>query len=386
MKNKVKVSDEIIDSFNTVASLLNVKPEQVVEAVVQLETVHHSRSSFVRWLSSFISSDCETRAIVAEARLAMYAEVDYPAQVRAAQQETRVTNRRIETLTSRLSAKRTALETAQFDTKKVQMLEETLTTNKEKIKDLDHELKIQTLAASQLKEENAKLLDQLELARAKSAATEQTLLDRLDTMIQRQLQLSVSEGSLQTLVGCQKKALTDIHEELTTSKNDHSVIQRELEKTKKNLETLREVHDALDSGLRRAIGSGYFGTAATIRRVTELRDESATVTSALEGVDGDTKIVKIDSLKAFREDLETANKALEDLRKDRDGIYKTLDVSSCLGAHLIIGDLKLARLNLEVLRKAIGSFDDEEVLEEIERLKKRDVGLVEMESALRAIE
>lgn len=405
LRTRLKDSDEITDNFNTVATLLNIKAEEVVEAVVQLKVEHRNVSSFLRWLSSLSSSDCERRAIAAEARLAMYAEVDYPAQVRAAKEETRFANRRIEALASRLSAKGTALEITQIESNKVQMLEETVSANKDKIKDLEHRLKAESLSVSQLKEESKKLLDRLEsarkkteateqtildrleLARVKSESTKQTLLDRLDTvLLQTHAQLSTSEGTLQTLVDDQKKALIDIQKELTISKNDHSVVQKELEEAKKRIKTLRIEHDAFSYDLSRAVGLGCYGTAAILSRVAELRDESAATSLALGDVDGDTKIAKIQVLKTAREDLETAKKELEDLRKDRDGIYKTLDVSSCLGAHLIIGDLKLARLNLEVLRKAIGHFEDEEAVCEVKRLKKREVELVKMESALRVIE
>jgi len=400
LRNKLKAFDEITDSFNTVATLLKVKPEEVVEVVVQLTADHGGRSSSVRWLSTLVSNDSETRAMAAEARLKMYAEVDYQAQVRAAQEETKKANRRIEALASRLSAKQTALEIMQVDADKIKTLGETIAknddeiktlgktiaTNNDKIRNLEHEVKSKALSVSQLKEENTKLLDQLESARVKSESTEQTILDRLDTVLQKQLQPSASEGSLQTLVDYQKKALADIQKELTTSKNDHSVVQQELEEATKNLETSTIAHGSFCCEIDVAMGGGYYSTAAIVSRVVELTDESAAVDLALKNVDGDNTIAKIEGLKTAREDLETANKELEDLRKDRDGIYKTLDVPSCLGAHLIIGDLKLAQLNLQVFRKAIGDFEDEEAVGEIKRLQKREVELVKMESALRVTE
>lgn len=404
LRSKLKVSDEITDSFNTVATLLRVKHEEVVEAVVQLKTAHLSRSSFVKWLSTLVSSNRETRAIPAEARLAMYAEVDYPAQVRAAQGETKRANRRIEALASRLSAKKTALEIMQIDTDKVQKLEEAVSTNKDKIKDLEHELGTERLSVSQLEETNAELvfqlesarkktesteqtiLDRLELARVKSESTEQTLLNRLDTVLQRQLQTSASEGSLQALADHQKKALIDIQKQLTASKNDQSVVQQELEAAKNKIDNLRSAHDAYSYDLRRALGRDYYGTAAILSRVAELSEESAATNLVLRDVEGDTKIAKIEVLRTARENLETTNKELEDLRKDRDGIYKTLDVSSCLGAHLIIGDLKLAQLNLEVLRKTIGEFEDEEALCEVKRLQNKEVELAKMQTALGAVD
>ncbi|KAH0288782.1 hypothetical protein M436DRAFT_62252 [Aureobasidium namibiae CBS 147.97] len=400
LRTKLKVSNEITDSFNTIATLLKVKPEEVIEAVVQLKDEKPSRGSFVRWLSALVSDDCETRAVAAEARLRMYAEVDYPAQVRAAQEETKKANRRIEALASRLSAKQTALEVTQVDADKIKTLEETIATNMDKIKtlgetiatnndktrNLEHEVKSKTLLVSQLKEENTKLLNQLESARVTSESTEQTILGHLNTVIQTQHQSTESTGKLQALVDYQKKALADIQEELTTSRNDHSVVQQELEEARKNFETSKTAHDAFYCDISTAIGWGYYGKATIIRRIVQLRDESAAVNLALEDVDGHTTISKIGVLKTAREDLETANKELEDHRKDRDGIYKTLDVSSCLGAHLIIGDLKLAQLNLQVFRKAIGNFEDEDAVGEIERLQKREVELVKMESALRVTE
>jgi len=393
LRNKLKVSDEITHSFNTVATLLKVKPEEVVEAVVQLKDDHPSRGSSVKWLSTLVSNDCETRAIAAEARLAMYAQVDYPAQLRAAQEETKKANRRIEALASRLSAKQTALEIMQVDADKIKTLEETIATNNDKIKtlgetittnnakirNLEHEFKSETLSVLQLKQENKKLLDQLESARVKSESTERTILDRLDTVLQKQLQPSASEGSLQTLVDYQKKALSDIQKELITSKS-------ELEEARKNSGISKTAHDAFNYDIRTAVGWGYYGTAAIVSRITSLRDESAAVNLALADVDGDTTIAKVEGLKTAQDDLETASKELKDLRRDRDGIYKTLDVSSCLGAHLIIGDLKLAQLNLQVFRKAIGDFEDEEAVGEIKRLQKREVELVKMESALRVTE
>jgi hypothetical protein len=106
------------------------------------------------------------------------------------------------------------------------------------------------------------------------------------------------------------------------------------------------------------------------------------VDSSLQGIHGDSRIAKIQTLKTAREDLGTASKELEEIRMDCNGIYKTLDVSNCLQAHLTIGNLKLSQLECEVLRKAIGDFEDEEAVREIKRLKKADLELVKVVSAL----
>ncbi|KAG9697438.1 hypothetical protein KCU95_g3717, partial [Aureobasidium melanogenum] len=104
------------------------------------------------------------------------------------------------------------------------------------------------------------------------------------------------------------------------------------------------------------------------KRIDEIRGDLAAQDLALESVVDDSNIAKIELLKVAR--------------NERDGIYSTLGVSSCLGAHLAIGNLKLAQLDSGILRKAIGDFEDEAAVAEIKRLRRADLELVKVVSAL----
>jgi chromosome segregation ATPase len=183
----------------------------------------------------------------------------------------------------------------------------------------------------------------------------------------------------------QRTALADIQKELAMTDADRLGIQEELVtandellKTKQQFETAKKAMNTLDRELSKfrgeisdAVGRFYHGKFTS----------------------GNSKVEKIEVLKKARTDLitvlrklATTTRELEDVRKERDGIYKTLDVRTCLGAHLTIGDLKLTQLDCEVLRKALGDFEDEAAVHEIKRLKKANLELVKVESALDGVD
>lgn len=61
-------------------------------------------------------------------------------------------------MTSRLSAKGTALEIKYIDSKKVDMLEESTVTRNHKIRDMKHIFETESLSVLQLKEKSTRLL------------------------------------------------------------------------------------------------------------------------------------------------------------------------------------------------------------------------------------
>jgi PIN domain nuclease of toxin-antitoxin system len=511
LRNELKAYNQITDTLDTVAVLLDVELGGIVEAVTKLKVDHRRKTLLLRWVYTQKAIGWETRATPAEARLAVYADIGNPAQVRAAQEETRVTNTRNEilvsgitaketalqhevnkvqmlegvvstneyrivdlenelkvkcsselglrgkarvadqrikdlvdqvsakeatihalqlaadkvfaleeaasidkarievltheihakslselqlqeearvadnhnkTLASSVSAKETAVETLQLEINKLQMLEAVASTNKDKIEDLECKLDSKSLSEVQLKEEITTLLGHLESARTKAESTEQALRDRLDVLLQKRLEPIKVEGMLQTLVEYQKTALDDVQGELAMANADRLGIQQELEVAKTTLEAVSTELGAFRYDIRQAAGPYYYGTATLPERILEFKTELTALSLSLKSVQGDSNLVKVEVLKTACEDLDTANKELEVVRTERDGIYKTLNVSGCLGAHLTIGDLKLAQLECEVLRKAIGDFEDQEAVREIKRLKKANVELVKVEYAL----
>lgn len=247
-----------------------------------------------------------------------------------------------------------------------------------------------------LEDENTKLLEQLESTRSNGGATEQTLLNRLETSLLKRLEPTGPEIILQALVNDQKKALADlqeelgmvdadrlgVREELAKANADGSRSQQKLEAVKETLEALKSEFSTFRYSINNAVDIYYYGRATLPERISETKTELEALGQSLKGVFGSTNLAKIETLKIGCQGLNSASMELEDTRKDRDGIYNTLDVANCLQAHLTIGDLKLSQLECEVLRKAIGDFEDEEAVREIKRLKKADLELVKVVSAL----
>jgi chromosome segregation ATPase len=212
--NELTASVKAADTLNTVKNLLGVDPGEVVEAIAQLKAARRQKVSLLRWPHTRKSIDWKTRAVAAEALLAVYTAADYPAQVRAAQNQTEEARRHIAYLDRRVLVSETTLELTRPETGRVQMLERVVSTNKDRIKDLEHELKAMCLPISQLKEENTTLLAQLGLARTKAESaqqafrdrieptrlnggtTEQALLDRLATALLKRLEPTGSESVL----------------------------------------------------------------------------------------------------------------------------------------------------------------------------------------------
>jgi septal ring factor EnvC (AmiA/AmiB activator) len=379
LRSELKAYNQITGTLDTVAVLLDVELGGIVDAVTKLKIDHCRKNFRSRWYRTQKAIGWETRAVAAEARLAVYAEIDYPSQVRAAQEETRMTDNCNETLASAIEAKEKAL---QLKDKKVTTVGEAGSTNEKRIKDLEHELKTAALSVLQMKQENTTLVDQLELARTKAESTQQALLDRLDAILQKRLEPIVLENMLQIFVDKQNTALADVQKELVTVQKAHTATQEELVNARKSHEQSNSDFWELRRKVKEALNGYTWDIESLVGRIVEFRTELTALNLSLKSVEGDSNLVKVEVLKAACEDLDTVSKKLEVVRTERDRIYKTLNVSGCLGAHLTIGDLKLAQLDCEVLRKAIGDFEDEEAVDEIKRLKKANVELVKVASAL----
>jgi predicted nucleic acid-binding Zn-ribbon protein len=376
LRIRLKTYDQVTDMFNTMADLHDVEDGEIVEALAQLRINNRRPNPLLRWLHTQKATYWKRKAVAAEDRLKIYAEVDYPAQVRAAQKEIRMTNKRNEDLVSKLSATEADLQMMQPEIDQVQRLEGEVGYYEEKIEELEYEV-------SQLKDSKTALLEKLELARTEGGSTEQAVLRRLDTVLLRRLEPTGPESMLQALVDKQRITLDNTQKELGTTKQHHTNAQRELKEAKQSLKKSESEFAAFKQGIATAIGWWYYrGTSTHAEQIVKMRDELAALKLSLKSVDGDSNLVKVEVLKTACEDLDTTSKELEVVRTERDGIYKTLNVSGCLGAHLTIGDLKLAQLECEILRKAIGDFEDEEAVREIRRLKKANVELIKVESAL----
>lgn len=168
--------------------------------------------------------------------------------------------------------------------------------------------------------------------------------------------------------------------------NDNAKLEKQLElaeeKLEKQKDTLQEtIHHCIKEStefymkymifqrkIKDAVSPSHNDEKTIIERIQEMQDDLEDLDLALEGVSGDSSTAKV--------------KLLKTARNERDGIYSTLGVSSCLGAHLAIGNLKLAQLDSGILRKAIGDFEDDAAVAEIKRLKKADLELVKVVSAL----
>jgi septal ring factor EnvC (AmiA/AmiB activator) len=378
-RKEPKAYKQITDTLDMIAVLLDVELGEIVDAVAKLKVDHRRKTLLLKWVYTEKAIDWETRATPAEASLAVYADAGDPAQVPAVREETVVTDKRNEALTSTIEAKEKAL---QLDEKKVTTVEEAGSTNEKRIKDLEHELKAAAVSVSQMEQENTTLLGQLDLARTKSESAQQGLLDRLDTILQKRLEPIELENMLQIFVDKQNTALADVQKELVTVQKAHTATQEELVNARKDHETSSSDFWELRRKLMETLRSYTWDTASNLSRLEQWRDELTALNLSLKSIQGDFNLIKVEVLKTACEDLDTASKELEVVRTERDGIYKTLNVSGCLGAHLTIGDLKLAQLACEMLRKAIGDFEDEEAVDEIKRLKKANVELVKVESAL----
>jgi NTP pyrophosphatase (non-canonical NTP hydrolase) len=222
LRSELKAYDQITDTLDTVAVLLDVELGEIVDAVTKLKVDHRRKTLLLRWVYTQKAIGWETRATPAEARLAVSADVGDPAQVQAVQEETRMTDNCNETLASAIEAKQKAL---QLEDKKVTTVGEAGSTKEKRIKDLEHELKTAALSVLQMKQENTTLVDQLELARTKAESTQQALLDRLDAILQKRLEPIVLENMLQIFVDKQNTALADVQKELVTAQKAHTATQ-----------------------------------------------------------------------------------------------------------------------------------------------------------------
>ncbi|KAH0279792.1 hypothetical protein KCU91_g1491, partial [Aureobasidium melanogenum] len=162
--------------------------------------------------------------------------------------------------------------------------------------------------------------------------------------------------------------IAKLKEELNLGREEKKSLQEEIWRlTKKQTESFEKLF-AFRRAMREAVDLICGDEISITKRIDEIRGDLAAQDLALESVVDDSNIAKIELLKVAR--------------NERDGIYSTLGVSSCLGAHLAIGNLKLAQLDSGILRKAIGDFEDEAAVAEIKRLRRADLELVKVVSAL----
>ncbi|KAH0382113.1 hypothetical protein KCU92_g6572, partial [Aureobasidium melanogenum] len=176
------------------------------------------------------------------------------------------------------------------------------------------------------------------------------------------------EANISRLENDKTKLEEELALEKEENKEENRSLQEETSQLIKRQTELVEKRFAFLEALSEAVGLSYRDEMSITKRIAEIQDDLAAQNLALESVIGDSDTAKIELLKAAR--------------NERDGIYDTLDVSSCLGAHLAIGNLKLAQLDSGILRKAIGDFEDDAAVAEIKRLKRADLELVKVVSAL----
>jgi hypothetical protein len=368
LRFRLESYNQVTGLLGLMAGIIGVELDEVKEALVQLKTKQPRMNPLLRWFRTKKEIYWKKRAFAAETR------------VRTAQEKTRVVNKRNKDLTSKVPAAETDLQAAQLEIGRIQVLEEALSANEDKLANLEFELRARARTITRLRDKNV----ELELARTESGSAEQAVLKRLDTLLLAKLEPTGPESMLQALVDSQKINLANTQKELTEMSQSHSAAQQELRIAEANLVNSRSQFTTFKESIRIAVGCYGWApeNAELVRRVRETKSGATAATRALEDVDGVSELAKIQTLKNGCKDFNSVNVELENTRKDRDGIYNTLDVSNCLQAHLAIGDLKLSKLECEVLLKAVGKFEDEEAVREIKRLKKADLELVKVVSAL----
>ncbi|KAH0398486.1 hypothetical protein KCU89_g7190, partial [Aureobasidium melanogenum] len=187
-------------------------------------------------------------------------------------------------------------------------------------------------------------------------------------IIRLNIRHTYQEANISRLENDKTKLEKELELEKEENKEENRSLQEETSQLIKRQTELVKKRFAFLEALSEAVGLSYRDEMSITKRIAEIQDDLATQNLALESVIGDSDTAKIELLKAAR--------------NQRDGIYNTLDVSSCLGAHLAIGNLKLAQLDSGILRKAIGDFEDDAAVAEIKRLKRADLELVKVVSAL----
>lgn len=205
-------------------------------------------------------------------------------------------------------------------------------------------------------------------AMKKNAAVISDLKDSGHAKEIENVKLEVRLTSEEAMTSRLEDDIAKLKEELNLGREEKNSLQEEIWRlTKKQTESSEKLF-AFRRAMREAVYLICGDEISITKRIDEIRGDLAAQDLALESVVDDSNIAKIELLKVAR--------------NERDGIYSTLGVSSCLGAHLALGNLKLAQLDSGILRKAIGDFEDEAAVTEIKRLRRADLELVKVVSAL----